>query len=112
MGDADGRREGVSTNLWFQQIAGGPPHQLTHLPDDVIALCLIAGRQSFSCRPFDNFWRRGGLSEFPLNPVAHGCFCGAPSETLNCLFGTDEVGFSLLGLCLSNGPRNRRPRLE
>jgi glycosyltransferase involved in cell wall biosynthesis len=37
MGDADGRREGVSTNLWLQQIAGGPPHQPTHLPDDVIA---------------------------------------------------------------------------
>jgi eukaryotic-like serine/threonine-protein kinase len=29
--------QGSSTNLWLQPIAGGPPHQLTHFPDDVIA---------------------------------------------------------------------------
>jgi dipeptidyl aminopeptidase/acylaminoacyl peptidase len=29
--------QGGSTNLWLQPIAGGPPHQLTHFPDDVIA---------------------------------------------------------------------------
>jgi len=29
--------QGDSTNLWLQPIAGGPPHQLTHFPDDVIA---------------------------------------------------------------------------
>jgi dipeptidyl aminopeptidase/acylaminoacyl peptidase len=36
MGDARRSQRG-STNLWLQQIAGGPPHQLTHFPDDVIA---------------------------------------------------------------------------
>jgi Tol biopolymer transport system component len=29
--------QGDSTNLWLQPIAGGPPRQLTHFPDDVIA---------------------------------------------------------------------------
>jgi hypothetical protein len=29
--------QGGSTNLWLQPIAGGPPHQVTHFRDDVIA---------------------------------------------------------------------------
>jgi Tol biopolymer transport system component len=29
--------EGGSTNLWIQPINGGPPHQLTHFPDEIIA---------------------------------------------------------------------------
>ena len=31
----------------------------------------------------------------PEYPAAHGCFSGASTETLNYLFGTDEVGFSM-----------------
>jgi hypothetical protein len=31
----------------------------------------------------------------PEYPAAHGCFSGASTETLNYLFGTDEVGFSV-----------------
>ena len=32
---------------------------------------------------------------FSEYPAAHGCFSGASTETLNYLFGTDEVGFSM-----------------
>jgi len=31
----------------------------------------------------------------PEYPAAHSCFSGASTETLNYLFGTDEVGFSM-----------------
>ncbi len=30
-------QEGATTNLWSQPISGGPPHQITHFPDNVIA---------------------------------------------------------------------------
>ncbi len=30
-------QEGPTTNLWNQPVSGGPPHQITHFPDRVIA---------------------------------------------------------------------------